>query len=109
MNPGSPESQGAGERATMDAAGMTEGMPLGYAFQNKDKASSSLTEGEQIQELHRYYNGNGSDMSCEFNSSGDVVCTGSGSASALCSGSCSRRRNTNYYCYCYDYYDDDDY
>jgi|SaaInlV_100m_DNA_5_1039725.scaffolds.fasta_scaffold02999_3 hypothetical protein len=80
MNPGSPESQGAGERATMDAAGMSEGMPLGYAFQNKDKASASLVEGERIQELHRYYNGNGSDMSCEFDSNGNVVCTGSGTA-----------------------------
>jgi hypothetical protein len=80
INPGAPESRGAGERATMDAAGMSEGEFLGYAFGQKDKASSSLTEKERIQELHRYYNGNGADLSCEFDSSGDVVCTGSGSA-----------------------------
>lgn len=80
MNPGAPESRGTGERPTMDKAGMTEGMPLGYAFQVKDKASSSLTEGEQIQELHRYYNGNGCDLKCEFDSAGNIECTGSGTA-----------------------------
>ena len=79
INPGRPESRGAGERATMDKAGMEEGEFLGYAFGQKDKASSSLTEKEKIQELHRYYNGNGCDLSCEFDSSGDIVCSGSGS------------------------------
>jgi len=80
INPGAPESRGAGERATMNKAGMEEGEFLGYAFGQKDKASASLTEKEQIQELHRYYNGNGCDLKCEFDSSGNVVCTGSGSA-----------------------------
>ena len=54
-NPGAPDTEGAGERATMDAAGMTQGEILGYAFKNKEDAIAYLGEDEQVVELHRYF------------------------------------------------------
>lgn len=54
-NPGLPDSQGAGERATMNAAGMQQGTILGYVFSKGDDATPYLSEDEKIGELHRYY------------------------------------------------------
>ena len=54
-NPGSPDTTGAGERATMDAQGMTQGEILGYVFRNKEDAIPYVGERESIRELHRYY------------------------------------------------------
>ena len=79
INPGQPDSKGAGERANINAGGYQEGMVLGFAFANKDKSSGYLLEDEEIQELHRYFNGNHAELDVQFDSSGNLVCTGSGS------------------------------
>ena len=79
INPGQPDSKGAGERANINAGGYQEGMVLGFAFANKDKSSGYLLEDEEIQELHRYFNGNHAELDVTFDSSGNLVCTGSGS------------------------------
>ena len=79
-NPGTPDTTGNGERATMNAAGMTQGEIIGYAFKNAAKAISALAEGEQVQELHRYYRGGSSPLTAAFNSSGNLVVSGSGTA-----------------------------
>ena len=57
INPGEPDSPGKGERVTMDLAGMAGGMILGYVFPESSKAIPYLGEGENISELHRYFNG----------------------------------------------------
>ena len=54
-NPGSPDSEGAGERATMDAQSMGQGEILGYVYKNKEDAIPFLADDETIMPLHRYY------------------------------------------------------
>lgn len=61
-NPGSPDSPGAGERATMNSAGMGQGQILGYAFQDKQKSIPYIGDDEQIAALHRYYNAYGDNI-----------------------------------------------
>ena len=78
-NPGKPDSKGTGERATMNAAGMTQGEIFGYVFKDPSKALNALTEGEKAIPLHRYYKGTRSELTAEFNSSNNLVVSGSGS------------------------------
>lgn len=54
-NPGQPDSPGAGERATMNAAGMGFGTTFGHVFLKPDDAKPYLTDGEEMVPLHRYY------------------------------------------------------
>ena len=54
-NPGSPDTEGAGERATMNAQGMGGGTILGYVYRNKEDAMGTLADYETIRPLHRYY------------------------------------------------------
>lgn len=78
-NPGRPDSKGTGERATMNAAGMSQGTIMGYVYKDPSKALSALTPREKAIPLHRYYKGTRSELSAEFNSSNNLVVSGSGS------------------------------
>lgn len=79
INPGTPDSKGAGERANINAGGYGDAVILGNVFANKDKSSGRLMQGEEVQELYRYFNGNHSELDVQFDSSGNLVCTGTGS------------------------------
>ena len=55
-NPGEPDSEGKGERATMNSAGMVFHSILGYVFQRKGDGISYLADRERLYGLHRFYN-----------------------------------------------------
>lgn len=55
-NPGAPDGPGAGERSSMNAAGMQFVGTLGYVFPSSDKAIGVLGDNEKIWALHRFYN-----------------------------------------------------
>lgn len=55
-NPGAPDTQGAGERSTMDSAGMVFHSMLGFCFQRKGDGISYLGDQERMWALHRFYN-----------------------------------------------------
>lgn len=54
-NPGEPDSPGAGERVTMDAAEMQFDEILGYVFPTPNDAVTHLANDEIIEPLHRYF------------------------------------------------------
>ena len=55
-NPGRPDGDGDGERATMNSADMVFDSILGYVFQRKSDGISYIGRDEQLHALHRYYN-----------------------------------------------------
>ena len=55
-NPGEPDTEGKGERATMNSAGMVFHSILGYVFQRKGDGISYIADKEQLWALHRFYN-----------------------------------------------------
>ena len=55
-NPGEPDSEGKGERATMNSAGMVFHSILGYVFQRKGDGISYIADRERLYGLHRFYN-----------------------------------------------------
>ena len=55
-NPGAPDTEGAGERGTMNAAGMVFHSVLGYVFQRKSDGISFIHDKERLWALHRFYN-----------------------------------------------------
>tara|TARA_B100001113_G_scaffold110580_1_gene89716 strand:+ start:520 stop:4497 length:3978 start_codon:yes stop_codon:yes gene_type:complete len=57
-NPGSPDSEGAGERAMMNANGMGSGEVIGHVFPTATAMNSYLAEGEQAESLHRFFSSN---------------------------------------------------
>tara|TARA_B100001173_G_scaffold251944_1_gene222975 strand:+ start:832 stop:5694 length:4863 start_codon:yes stop_codon:yes gene_type:complete len=57
-NPGQPDSEGAGERATMNASGMGGGEVLGHVFPTATAMNSYLAKGEQAEALHRFHSSN---------------------------------------------------
>jgi len=59
INPGEPDSPGAGERSTMNAAGMANGKVLGYAFADAKDGIPYIGDKESLAPLHRYYQGYG--------------------------------------------------
>ena len=79
-NPGVPDSPGSGERATMDAAGMTNGEILGYVYKTPSDAVAALSQGEQVEELHRYYRGGSPAITASFQGT-NLVIGGSGTGS----------------------------
>ena len=79
-NPGAPDSTGSGERATMNAAGMTNGEILGYVYKTPSDAVAALAQGEQVEELHRYYRGGSPAITASFSGTNLVIGgTGTGS------------------------------
>ena len=80
INPGKPDGPGEGIRAYINQYGYTEGNLLGYAFKNAAKAVNYLLPNEEVQELHEYVRrGEAEEVTAEFNSSNQLVVTGSGS------------------------------
>ena len=79
-NPGVPDSEGSGERATMNAAGMMNGEILGYVYKTPSDAVAALAQGEQVEELHRYYRGGSPAITASFQGT-DLVIGGSGTGS----------------------------
>ena len=77
-NPGAPASRGPGERAFIRENGYGDAKLLGFVFRNKDLSSGFIFEGEEIQELHRYFNGRYTDIDGEWTSSGNIDVTGTG-------------------------------
>lgn len=55
-NPGAPDTQGPGERESMNAAGMVFHSVLGYVFQKRPDGISYLANKEKLWALHRFYN-----------------------------------------------------
>ena len=55
-NPGEPDTEGKGERATMNSAGMVFHSILGYVFQRKGDGISYISHKEKLWALHRFYN-----------------------------------------------------
>ena len=55
-NPGAPDTQGSGERESMNAAGMVFHSILGYVFQKKPDGISYISDKEKLWALHRFYN-----------------------------------------------------
>jgi len=55
-NPGEPDTEGKGERATMNSAGMVFHSILGYVFQRKGDGISYISNKEKLWALHRFYN-----------------------------------------------------
>ena len=55
-NPGAPDTQGAGERDTMNGAGMVFHSILGYVFQKKPDGIEFIADKERLWALHRFYN-----------------------------------------------------
>lgn len=57
-NPGMPDTDGAGERATMEANGMIFREILGHVFPNATVMRSYLAKNENAEALHRYHSSN---------------------------------------------------
>ncbi len=57
-NPGQPDSEGAGERVTMNATGMQFVEVLGHVFPTASSMTSYLAAGEQAEALHRFHSSN---------------------------------------------------
>ena len=55
-NPGTPDTDGPGERSSMNAAGMVFHSILGYVFQRKGDGISYIHDKERLWALHRFYN-----------------------------------------------------
>jgi len=55
-NPGAPDTQGPGERDTMNQAGMVFHSILGYVFQKKPDGIEFIADKEKLWGLHRFYN-----------------------------------------------------
>ena len=55
-NPGAPDTQGPGERSSMNAAGMVFHSVLGYVFQRKSDGIGYIGDKEKMWALHRFYN-----------------------------------------------------
>lgn len=74
VNPGEPDSPGAGERATMNLAGMANGKVLGWAFKDPKDGIPYIGDKESLAALHRYYQGFGNlidhDHRCDINVDG---------------------------------------
>ena len=57
-NPGEPDTDGVGERETMNASGMAGGEVIGHVFPSATAMNSYLAEGEQAEALHRFHSSN---------------------------------------------------
>jgi len=57
-NPGAPDTDGVGERVSMNAAGMAGGEVIGHVFPSATAMNSYLAEGEQAEALHRFHSSN---------------------------------------------------
>lgn len=55
-NPGAPDTEGSGERSTMNGAGMVFHSVLGYVFQRKSDGIGYIGDREKMWALHRFYN-----------------------------------------------------
>ena len=55
-NPGAPDTQGPGERATMNGANMIFHSILGYVFQKRPDGIEFIHDKERLWALHRFYN-----------------------------------------------------
>ena len=55
-NPGEPDTEGQGERSSMNSAGMVFHSILGYVFQKKGDGISYIADKERLYALHRFYN-----------------------------------------------------
>lgn len=55
-NPGEPDTQGPGERSSMNAAGMVFHSVLGYVFGKKSDGIGYIGDKEKMWALHRFYN-----------------------------------------------------